>query len=128
MKTLTFTVIKTHGHVSVTKEAMWCTSVLFTGTVNLLFSTARISITTGLISIKFTYFMSSIYSTLYTKFEKIGQVVHEKCVHEIIPFSSHFSSFLHRFTKVALSQPKTLLPWNDFFQIWHTYKALCGLC
>ena len=31
------------------------------------------------------------------------------------PLSSHFSS-LHRFTKVTLSQPKTLFPWIDSFK------------
>ena len=62
--------IKTHGSVSAAKKAMWGTSVLFTGTVNSPFSTPRISITTGLISIKFTYFMPSIYATIHAKFER----------------------------------------------------------
>ena len=62
--------IKTHGRVSVAKEVMWHTSVLFTGTAKSPFSTPHISITTGPISIKFTYFMSSIYTTLHTKFEE----------------------------------------------------------
>ena len=69
--------IKTHGHVAVGKKAMWCTSVLFTGTVNLPFSTPSISITTGLIYIKFIHFMPSIYIlyppiyvTLHSKFEE----------------------------------------------------------
>ena len=53
--------IKTHGSVSAAKEVMWHTSVLFTGTAKSPFSTHHISITTGLISIKFTYFMPSIY-------------------------------------------------------------------
>ena len=44
-------------------------NVLFTVTAYSLFSTPRISITTGLISIEFTYFMPSIYLTLHTKFE-----------------------------------------------------------
>ena len=30
----TVRLIKTHGHVSAAKKAMWCTSVLFTGTAN----------------------------------------------------------------------------------------------
>ena len=59
--------IKTHGRVSAAKKAMWRTSVLFTGTANLPFSTPHISINTGPISIKFTYFMPSIYMTLHTK-------------------------------------------------------------
>ena len=45
-------------------------SVLFTGTAKSQFSTPHISITTGLISIKFTYFMPSVYATLHTKFEE----------------------------------------------------------
>ena len=66
---LTF-VIKTHSSVSVAKKAVWRISVLFTGTANSLFSTPHISITTGPISIKFSYFMPSIYVTLHTKFER----------------------------------------------------------
>ena len=62
--------IKTHGRVSAAKKAVWCTSVLFTGTANSPFSAPRISITTTSISIKFTYFMPSIYVTLHTKFER----------------------------------------------------------
>ena len=66
--------IKTHGRVSAVKKAMWRKSVLFTGTANLPFSTPHISITTGPISIKFIYLMSSIYATLQTK---SGPVIHE---------------------------------------------------
>ena len=62
--------IKTHGRVSVAKKDVQHTSVLFTGTAKLLFSTPHISITTGPISIKFTYFMPSIYTTLHTTFDK----------------------------------------------------------
>ena len=61
--------IKTHTCVSAAKKAVWHTSVLITGTANLPFSTSRISITTWLISMKFTYFMHTIYATLHTKFE-----------------------------------------------------------
>ena len=61
-------VIKTHGSVSSAKKVVWHTNV-FTGTTNLPFSSPCISITTALISIKFTYFMPSIYPTLHTKFE-----------------------------------------------------------
>ena len=60
----------THGCVSVAKKAMWCRSVLFTGTANSPFSTPCISITTLPISIKFTYFMPCTYATLHTKFER----------------------------------------------------------
>ena len=61
--------IKTHGRVSVAKKDVRHTSVLFTGTTKSLFSTPHISIT-GPISIKFIYFMSSIYMTWRTKFEE----------------------------------------------------------
>ena len=62
--------IKTHGRVSAAKKDMRHTSVLFTGTAKSPFSTPHISITTGPISIKFIYFMPSIYTTLHTKFEE----------------------------------------------------------
>ena len=38
----------------------------------------------------------------------------------------HFSSSSHQFT-ITLSQEKTAFSWMDFFQIWHTNKALSGL-
>ena len=63
-------IIKTHGRVSVAKEDVRHTSVLFTGTAKSPFSTPYISITTGPISITFTYFMSCIYTTLHTKVEE----------------------------------------------------------
>ena len=62
--------IKTHGHVSAAKKDVRLTSVLFTGTTKSPFSTPHISITTGPISIKFTYFMPFIYTTLHTTFEE----------------------------------------------------------
>ena len=62
--------IKTHGRVSAAKKPCDSQSVLFTGTANSPFSAPHISITTGPISIKFTYFMPSIYATLHTKFER----------------------------------------------------------
>ena len=65
----TVRLIKTHGHVSAAKKAMWCTSVLFTGTANCHFQ-PLISLTIGPISIKYTYFVPSIYITLHTKFEE----------------------------------------------------------
>ena len=66
----TSVLFKTNGRVSATKEVMWHTSVLFTGTAKSPFSIPHISITTGPISIKFTYFMPSINTTLHTKFEE----------------------------------------------------------
>ena len=86
----------TRSCVSSQESIVWHTSVLFiTGTANSLFSTLRISITTGPISIKFPYFMPSIYTTLHTKFEKIGPVVYEICVHENCPifFTFFFAPF-----------------------------------
>ena len=62
--------IKIHGHVSLAKEDVQHTSVLFTGTAKSLFSTPHISITTGSICIKFTYFMPCIYTTLHTNFKE----------------------------------------------------------
>ena len=54
--------IKTHGRVSAAKKDVGHTSVLFTKTAKSPFSTPHISITTRLISIKFTYFMPCIYT------------------------------------------------------------------
>ena len=62
--------IKTHSRVSAAKEDVRHTSVLFTGKAKSPFSTPHISITTGPISIKFKYFMLSIYTTLHIKFEE----------------------------------------------------------
>ena len=62
-------IIKAQGYVSVAKKDVQHTSALFTGTAKSPFSTPCISITAGPISIKFTYFMASIYTSLYTKFE-----------------------------------------------------------
>ena len=59
-------IIQTHGRVSAAKEVMWHTNVLFTGTAKSPFSTPHISITTRPISITFTNFMPSIYTTLHT--------------------------------------------------------------
>ena len=53
----------THGCVSVAKKDVRHTSVLFTGTAKSPFSTPCISITIELISIQFTYYMPSIYTT-----------------------------------------------------------------
>ena len=55
---------------SAAKKAVWRTSVLFTATANLPFSTPHIAIITGPISIKFIYFMPSIYVTLHPKFKR----------------------------------------------------------
>ena len=96
--------IKTQSHVSAAKKAVWHTSVLFTGTNNLPFSTSHISIITGPISIKFTYppYMQHYIPNL----KEISQVVCKTCVPEDALFSSHFS-FSHCSTKINLSQTKT---------------------
>ena len=62
--------IKTHSLVSAAKKDVRHTSVLFTGTAKSPFSTPHISITTGLISIQFTYYKPFIYTTWHTIFEE----------------------------------------------------------
>ena len=56
-----YTTIKTHGHVSAAKKDVQHTSVLFTGTAKSPFSTPHISITTGPISIKFSYIFYALH-------------------------------------------------------------------
>ena len=64
--------IKTHGCVSAAKKDVRHTSVLFTGTAKSPFLTPHISITTGPISIKFTY-LCTPYTQLYKpNLKKIG--------------------------------------------------------
>ena len=106
--------IKTHGHAPVAKRVVWCTSVLITGTINSLFSTPRISIATGPISIKFTYFMPFIYATLHTKFEKIGPVVHKKCVSENYPIFFTFFLFFTPFYKSNFEPTENILFMDHF--------------
>ena len=60
--------IKTHSCVSLAKKAVKHTTVLFTGITNSPFS-ILVSITTWPISIKFTYVLSSIYTTLPNIFD-----------------------------------------------------------
>ena len=63
-------IYETHNSVSAdkkTKEYMWHTSVLFTGTIKLPNSTFHISKTTKLISTKFIYFLPYIYTTWHIK-------------------------------------------------------------
>ena len=67
------------------------------------------------------------YVTLHTKFEwNRPSSLQDVCSWKL-PHFLHLFSSSHCFTKVTLSQPKTPFPWIDFFKIWHTYKALCGL-
>ena len=107
--------IKTYGHVSAAKKAVWRTNVLLTGTANLLFSVPRISITTGQISIKFTYFMSYIYTTLHTKFERNWfSSTREICVPENCPIFFTFLFFFAPFYKSNFEPTKTTLPMDRF--------------
>ena len=111
--------ITTHGCVLAAKKAMWHTSVLITGTANLPFSTSCISITTRLISMKFhVLYALHICDLTYQIWRKLAkQEIRMWCVSENCPILSHFSSSLHHFTKVTLSQLKTPFLWIDFFQI-----------
>ena len=119
-------VIKTYGCVSVAKKAMWYTSVLFLQEP-LTILTLHISITTGLISIHFTYLWPLYMQPYIPNLKEIAPVVHKICVPKNCPIFSPFPSYSHHFTKVTLRQPNTLFSWINFFQIWHNYKALCGL-
>ena len=62
--------IKTHGQVSVARKDVLHTSVLFTGTSNLRFSTPCVSVTAGLICTKFMHFMPFISTILHTQFDE----------------------------------------------------------
>ena len=107
--------IKTHGRVTVAKKAVWRTSVLFTGTANLPFSAPRISITTGPISIKFTYFMPSIYAALHTKFERNrSSSSRDTCSWKLPYFFTFFFFFFAPFYKSNYEPSKNTLPVNRF--------------
>ena len=106
--------IKMHSCVS---------SVLFIGTTKSLLSIPRISIITWPISIKFTHFMPSVYTTVHTKFDEIDLVVSKVCILKISRLSLYFYSSLHGFKNLTLSQGKTTFLWIDFLQIWYTNKA-----
>ena len=90
--------------------------LLFTRTTNSQFSTPRISITHESISIKFIYFMSSIYANLHKKLERNQPSCSRDICSWNFPIIFIFSSSLHQFTKITLSQPRTPLPWFDFFK------------
>ena len=81
------------------------------------FSTLHISKTAKLISIKFIYFMPSIYTTLHTKFEENWISSTRYVFLKIAQFSSHFLSW-QQFKTITLSQEKTSFSWMNFFQIW----------
>ena len=109
--------IKTHDRVSEAKKAVWCTSVLFTGTANSPFSTPCIYISTGPICIKFTYFILA-----YTWFYIPGNwpsSLWDMCILKIAPFSSHFSSLHHFFTNNFEATKDTLLVDQFLFNLAH---------
>ena len=102
----------TRCRVSATKKDMWHTSVLFTGTTKSPFSTPHISITTGFITIQFTYFMLSIYTTLHAKFEGNQLSNFKICISENCPIV--FIFFLLR-TDINNFEPrKNNLPVHRF--------------
>ena len=104
---------KTYGRVSVAKKAVWCTSVLFIGTANSPFSTPYISIITRLISIKFTYFLHSIYATSHNKFERNGpSSLRDMCSWNCPIFFTFF--FFASFYKSNLEPTKDILPVDWF--------------
>ena len=113
--------IKTHGRVSAAKKDVRHTSVLFiiTGTTKSPFSTLHISITTGPICIKFTYFMPSIYTTVHTKFEE-NQI---SGLWDIRIWKLHnFFTFFFFFAPICNNNFKPRKNWMDFFQIWYANK------
>ena len=56
--------------------------------------------------------------------KEIDPVVYEIHVPENCPIFFTFFFFFAPFYKSNFEPP---FPWIDFFQVWHTYKALCGL-
>ena len=115
--------IKMHSHVSAAKKVVWHTCVLFTRTTNLPFSTPHISITTGPISIKFTYFMPYIMPHYIPSLKEISPKI---CVHEnwsIFFMFFFFFIFFAPFYKSNFEPTKDTLLIDPFLP----YKALCGL-
>ena len=119
--------IKTNGCVSAAKKDMRHTSVLFTGTAKSLFSTPHISITTGPISIIFTYFMPSIYTWLYIPNFEENRIssLRDKCFWKLQHFFTIF--FFTPIYNNNFELRKTTFSWMDFFQIWYTNKVHSGL-
>ena len=102
--------------VSAVKKHMWYTMCYLLEPLNCCFqSLVSLYITTGLISIKFTYFMPP-----YTQpnniphLKEIDSVVCKICAPEYCPIFSHFS--FCTFLKIILTQLKTIFSWIDFFQ------------
>ena len=119
------TYIKRHGGMSAAKKVVWLASVSFTETANSPFLIPHISITTGPISIKFTYFMLPIYirTWLYIpSLKEIGPVVCKIWVSENCSIFFTFF-FFAPFYKNNVEPKKDTLLMIDFFEILHTYKA-----
>ena len=88
---------------------------VITGTANSLFSTPCISITTGPISIKFTYFISSLYMRPYIpNLKEISPVVREICVPENWPIFFTFFFFFAPFYKCNFEPTKNTLLMDRF--------------
>ena len=94
--------IQRHSSVSAAKKAVWCTSVLFTETANFPFLTPRISIPTGPISIRFTYFYALHICDSIPSLKKTSPGVHEICVAENCPIFFTFLFFFSSFYKYNL--------------------------
>ena len=107
--------IKTHSRVSVAKKDVRHTNVFFTGTAKSPFSTPYVSITATPISIKFIYFISSIYMILHTKCEENRISSGWDMRFWKLPNFFTFSSS-HRLTTITLSQEKTT------FSKWISFK------
>ena len=88
--------------------------VIFTGTTNLPFSTPCISITTGLISIKFTYFIFSIYTPYIPNLKEITLEVCKICVSENFPLFFTFFFFYTPFYKTKFEPTRNTLLVNGF--------------
>ena len=129
--------IKTHGHVSTAKKAMWHTSVLFThGCVNGQESHVMHKCVTYLQELLTCHFQPLVslyplclflsnshmlclpYTQLYlSNLKEISPVVYEICVSENFPIFFTFFFFFALFTKINLSQPKAPFSSIDFFLI-----------
>ena len=110
-----------------TKEDVWHTSVLFTGTIKLPNSAFHISKTTKLISTKFVYIFA-LYTHYFTlsKLKEITSVLLEIFVPKNCPIFFNFFFFFFACTKlqiIYLSHIKITFPCFDLFKIWNTYNA-----
>ena len=88
--------------------------MLFTGTANLLFSAPRISITTGPISIKYTFLCPPYAQPYIPNLKEIGPVVREICVPKNYPIFFTFFFFFAPFYKSNFEPTKNTLPMDQF--------------